>query len=316
MLNNLLDPSRGLVRSSFSHDKVEQPVLDSGLVLHGQQRALQALRALESSRDARRQHAVSVPTWTGKSGQAGSSNHGSFDSVLGGGSSSSVSGLHAGASFSSLSSATGLASGSFDNGGPSGASTKSENAALQRLRIERAARQEKQQKFDEVNRTVDTGRVTNALEQYQQLKALREFEGGGEMSQMQASKRRMRPKENKIEQFKREHAEIQQERQQAQSSSSSAVATMSYGGGVHTADVSLARNVLAFFLNDRVCPHRSASTSQVLDHFDGQVAAHHKALFKDVLQALCTLDKPANKMLPAVWTLKDEYKNDNLALLR
>ncbi|CAD7950634.1 unnamed protein product [Amoebophrya sp. A120] len=309
MLASLLDPSRGLVRSSFSHDRVEHaPSLDSGLVLHGRERAKQALQALEASRDMRRQHAVSVPTWTGRKGEAGNTKAGrdnynkhhlfNIAPPAGG---TTASGSAGTSSYNNANVPTvvpGSTSSSSSSRGVNNPVVQEKNV-MQKLTQQRRERFEKLQRFDSVNAGTNQSSVNSAVEQFKQIKAIQQFKQGGD-SQMESSKKRIVRRENKLQRFDREQQEILQERAERQEEL--------LGSRVETADVKLAKDVLSFFLNDRVCPHRSASTTQVLDHFDGQVAPHHKHLFKNVLQELCVLDKPVNKMLPSVWTLKQQFR--------
>jgi len=59
------------IRSEFSHDKVEQPMLEERLVQHGKQHAQRTLKALTNNAALRMNHPVNAPTWTGKTGVAG-----------------------------------------------------------------------------------------------------------------------------------------------------------------------------------------------------------------------------------------------------
>eukprot|EP00397_Hematodinium_sp_SG-2012_P041546 GEMP01045781.1.p1 GENE.GEMP01045781.1~~GEMP01045781.1.p1 ORF type:complete len:213 (+),score=46.95 GEMP01045781.1:197-835(+) len=68
-MHALLDNSS--VRSEFSHDKVELPLLEEKLVVHGQLHAQQTLKALQDSTRARNNYPVNAPTWTGRTGVAG-----------------------------------------------------------------------------------------------------------------------------------------------------------------------------------------------------------------------------------------------------
>lgn len=70
MMKDLFTTNR-YVKSDFSHDKVEQPLLEERLVLHGRLHAQQTLRSLQESTKARMSHPVNTPTWTGKTGIAG-----------------------------------------------------------------------------------------------------------------------------------------------------------------------------------------------------------------------------------------------------
>ena len=44
-----------------------------------------------------------------------------------------------------------------------------------------------------------------------------------------------------------------------------------------------------------------------MDHFEGNVATHHKNLVRSVLSELCVMERPQNPALPTVWTLKPEH---------
>jgi len=59
------------VRGEFSHDKVEQPMLEETLMQHGQQHAQKTLKALQDCTRARNNYPVHAPTWTGRTGVAG-----------------------------------------------------------------------------------------------------------------------------------------------------------------------------------------------------------------------------------------------------
>ena len=287
LLSSLLD-SRGLVRQSFSHDQVEQPVLDSSLVAHGQHRAQQILTKLDKSRKERFAHAISEPTWTGRKGTAGKIGRG-----VGRPPKDKFEGLREGlADVSSFGSSDGAAK-------ASGITAK-----LQQAQAERRLQKEK---YDVVNREADQAKVSVALQNWQQSRVQeRKDRGenrlpGAPLTQAEASNlefiKSAKRLDKPIAAARQEQQEMVERRRQHALTQTS----------VPQADQKLARDVLSFFLNTRVCPNHSAITSRIMDHFEGNVATHHKNLFRSMLNELCVMERPQNPALPTVWTLKPEH---------
>lgn len=328
ILKDLLDPVKGLVRGSFSHDAVENPVLEESLFLHGQTRAKQTIQVLQESREKRRQFAISEPTWTGRLGKAGKDTK-LRNIAISNGNDLTAMGMSKKAQIDP------------ETGARISGSTATERARLEResrlkqISEDRRLLQERKQRFESLKSSTDARHLKNGLDQLENLRALRDFRVGGMSTQTEQRnnlvyrhkgvKGRMmeRHAQNKemIEKMQKKAAEDYNMEDHPLGFSHAAKGHHSASDGQYSStrnlsnksvpmtDRKLAEDILCYFLNDRTCPQRSSTTNNVQDHFEGRVNSDNKQLFRDLLNEIC--EKEKSKFGPAIWTLKKEFLPGN-----
>lgn len=321
------------IKTTFSHDKVEQPLLDRKLVRsRAHEIAQSAVKKLKDSQRERNSHEISTPTWTGKSGIAGATRH--------------------------------MALANDDSLSHHAAPVKEEKgsgAAVGEVKVKREKKEEKLTKDEKNGGGEGLGRSSNAMlagegrpvsapkssEILSGLRALARMRGGSSSSgsggqplsqSEESAKRGMTVVGGRPAAVKRLTGQQPSGRQgtimrkaaaanagagplaitsgpsptKTETPSPSLPAKKEENGieyaqerELQEADQKIAEKVLAFFLNQ---PGNFATTGRVLEALTSNIAQHHKDLFKSVLCELCEMRKGARESDPSIWVLRAAFR--------